>query len=122
MGTEKKGKELMPNRVTITEENNLFTLINVFTVKPDTQQEVVDVLIEDTKTMMSRLPGFISSTVHRNQEGTRVINYVQWQNREAFEAMRKNPAAIQHMDFLRSISVKAEPLVYEVVSIVRTEE
>ena len=122
MGTEKKGKELMPNSVTITEENNVFTLINVFTVKPDTQQEVIDGIVRDNKATMSRIPGYISSTIHKNREGTRVVNYVQWQNREVFEAMLKNPAAIRHMESIRSIIEKEEPLAYEVVSIVRTYE
>ena len=44
---------------TISKDNNCVTLINVFTVEPENQERLVDVLTEATEKVMSRHPGFI---------------------------------------------------------------
>src|SRR5947209_7749507 len=82
---------------TIAKGRDLVTLIKVFTVEPDTQQEVVDLLVEATETVINRLPGFVSANIHKSLDGTRVANYAQWRSREAFEAMLANPEAAAHM-------------------------
>ena len=76
--------------VTIAKDNDVVTLINVFTVAQDDQQRLVDVLVDATQKVMRKQPGFVSANIHRSLEGTRVTNYAQWQSREAFEAMLHN--------------------------------
>jgi quinol monooxygenase YgiN len=98
---------------TITKDRQLVTLINVFTVSPEHQQELVDVLVEATKSTMGRLPGFISANIHRSLDGTRVANYAQWASREAFEAMLTNPEAQPHMEAATRLAT-FEPVLYEV--------
>ena len=73
--------------VTISKDNDVVTLINVFTVAPEDQQRLVDVLVDATQSVMRKQPGFISANIHRSLDGTRVTNYAQWRSREAFEAM-----------------------------------
>jgi hypothetical protein len=46
-----------------------FTLINVFSVSPDHQQELANVLIEATEHTMRHLPGFISANIHTSFTG-----------------------------------------------------
>jgi quinol monooxygenase YgiN len=92
------------------------TLINVFTVAPERQAELVKLLEEATEEVMRHLPGFISANIHRNQEGTRVANYAQWASREHFEAMLRNPTAQTHMRAAAALVEKYEPHLYEVVS------
>ncbi len=36
-------------------------------------------------------PGLISATFHRSLDGTRMFNYGQWESKEAFEAILKQP-------------------------------
>lgn len=72
---------------TIQANNHVFTLVNVFTVKPENQQKVIDVLVEAGRQTMQRLSGFISSNLHRSFDGKYVVNYVQWRSKEDFEAM-----------------------------------
>ncbi len=83
---------------TITQDADVMTLVNVFTVEPENQQELVEILIQATDAVMCDLPGFISANVHRSGDGTRVINYAQWARREDFEAMRKEARAAGHME------------------------
>ena len=81
---------------TITTDAGLMTLINVFTVEPEHQQELIDVLAEATEVMTAQ-PGFISANLHRSDDGRRVVNYAQWRSRDDYAAMQNNSAAREHM-------------------------
>jgi len=99
---------------TIRAGEPLMTLINVFTVEPARQQELVDLLVDATETRMRDLPGFISANLHRSADGKQVVNYAQWASREAFEAIGKDPEAAVHMKKAAEIA-KFNPIVCEVV-------
>jgi quinol monooxygenase YgiN len=68
-------------------------LINVFTVEPVHQQELFDILVEATEKIMRNKPGFISANIHKSFDGIKVVNYAQWESREAFEAILRTPLA-----------------------------
>ena len=76
------------NMTQISQSNDVVTLINVFTVAPEDQQHLLDLLVEATESVMNKLPGFVSANLHKSFDGTRVINYAQCRSAEAFEAMR----------------------------------
>ena len=59
---------------TIRTGSDVTTLVNVFTVEPDNQQKLVQLLKEGTEAFFSKQPGFISSIVHASKEGRRAIN------------------------------------------------
>jgi heme-degrading monooxygenase HmoA len=98
---------------TISTNYKIFTLINVFTVLPAKQDQLIQLLIDATENTMKHLPGFISANIHKGLDGTKVVNYAQWNSREDFEAMTKNPEAVPHM---RACSALAtfEPISCEV--------
>jgi quinol monooxygenase YgiN len=99
--------------VTISKDNDVVTLINVFTVAPEHQQRLVEVLVNATQTVMRNRPGYVSANIHKSLDGTRVTNYAQWRSREAFEAMFANPQAVEHMQEAEQIAEKFEPHLYE---------
>jgi len=99
---------------TISKENKLVNLINVFSVEPARQQQLVDLLVHATETAMRHLPGFISANIHRSLDGKKVVNYAQWRSVEDFEAMLKNPAAKPHTEQAAALG-EFEPGLYEVV-------
>jgi heme-degrading monooxygenase HmoA len=103
--------------VTIAKENDLVTLINVFTVAQEDQQRLVNVLVDATQKVMKNQPGFVSANIHRSLDGTRVANYAQWRSREAFEAMLRNQEAAEHMGEAARIAEGFEPHLYEVSSV-----
>jgi quinol monooxygenase YgiN len=97
----------------IKKDNNVITLINVFTVDSSNQQRLVDILIETTEQVMNKQEGFISANIHKSLDGTHVVNYAQWESKEAFEKMLKNPKAIMHMNEVLTLA-KADGSLYEV--------
>jgi len=100
--------------VTISTEQDVLTLVNVFTVAPEDQQRLLDVLVEATEGVMNKLPGFVSANLHKSLDGTKVTNYAQWRSREDFEAMLEHPDAGAHMREAARIAVGFEPHLYEV--------
>jgi quinol monooxygenase YgiN len=103
-----------PFMTTISKSNTLVTLINVFTGTPAHQQEVVDLLTRATETSVRHAPGFISSSLHRSLDGTKVVMYAQWRSIEDYEAMRKNSAPLPYLQQALALA-KFEPGMYEVV-------
>ena len=93
--------------------SGVFTLVNVFTVAPDRQGELVALLVDATEQTMRHLPGFVSANIHRSLDGKKVVNYAQWESAAAFEAMRNNPLAIPHMRAASALA-QAEPIPCEV--------
>ena len=94
---------------------DVVTLINVFTVDPDNQRKLVDLLNAATDEVMKQMPGFVSANIHRSLDGWHVANYAQWRSEADFTAMLSNPAAREHMAAVSSIA-SAEPVLYELVS------
>jgi quinol monooxygenase YgiN len=92
----------------------LVTLINVFTVDPAKQDELVRLLARATEASVRHAPGFISARLHRSLDGTKVAMYAQWQSREAYEAMRGDPGSRPYLERALAIA-KFEPGMYEVV-------
>lgn len=75
----------------IDPNQNLLTLINVIEVDPAKCDEVAQMFITATEELISTLDGFVSSSIHKSQDGTRVINYAQWESEAALEASRNHP-------------------------------
>ena len=100
---------------TIATNNNLVTLINVFTVEPENQQRLVDIFVEAGH-MMSKRAGFISANIHKSLDGTRVINYVQWRSKEDFEAISNSPETMVHFDEIKKLA-KGNTSFYEVCAV-----
>jgi len=72
--------------VTIDKNNELFTVMVVFQVEQSRQQELVDSITPYLENYVKKQPGFVSSTLHKSLDGTRVVNYAQWKSREFFES------------------------------------
>lgn len=98
---------------TISKENNFLTLINTFTVAPENQQELLDLLIQATETVRT-IPGFISSSLHRGLDGTKVVMYAQWKSMEDYNRMRANPSASPFLEQALKIA-SFQPGMFEVI-------
>lgn len=94
--------------------NRMISLINVFTVDPANQDRLLDLLSRATDEFVSRAPGFVSSTLHRSLDGTKVTMYAQWRSAEDYEAMRQDPGPLPFLEEALTIA-KFEPGMYEVV-------
>ena len=101
---------------TISKQNRYLTLINVFTVEPVNQQKLVDLLILATKSSVQNITGFISSSLHRSLDGTKVTMYAQWRSMEDYQNMRNNATASPYLQQALEFA-KFDPGMYEVVEI-----
>ncbi|MGI8589071.1 MAG: antibiotic biosynthesis monooxygenase family protein, partial [Chloroflexia bacterium] len=79
-------------------------------------RNTLDMYVNATETVINKLPGYISANIHKSLDGTRVVNYAQWQSREAFEAMLRNPEVLPHMREAAKLAT-IEPHLYEVAFI-----
>jgi quinol monooxygenase YgiN len=98
------------------ERNDFVTLINIFTVEPARQQQLIDLLIRATTTTVENVSGFISASFHRSFDGTKLAVYAQWRSNEDYQAMRRNPSASAYME--QALALAAfEPGMYEVMEV-----
>src|SRR5258706_262304 len=79
---------------TISAKSDVMTLINVFTVEPANQRRLVELLTEATEVSVRRAPGFVSASLHRSTDGTKVTMYAQWRSIDDYQAMRQDPAPL----------------------------
>jgi quinol monooxygenase YgiN len=100
--------------ITISTNSSAITLINVFTVEPANQQRLVELLTEATEVSVRRAAGFVSASLHRSTDGTKVTMYAQWRSIDQYQAMRRDPASLPFLQEALTIA-KFEPGVYEVV-------
>jgi hypothetical protein len=107
---------------TISSDNNLVTTINVFTVPPERQQELLDRLIGLATQVARTVPGFLSATFHRSTDGARIVNYAQYNSSEAKDAVEAR--ITEALSRLPSSSIELRKIVttdfhtYEVVATV----
>lgn len=99
---------------TISKEANFLTLINIFTVDPVNQQKLVDLLTLATESSVRKVRGFISSSLHRSIDGTKVTMYAQWRSIEDYQNMRNNSTTSPYLEEALKIA-KFDPGMYEVV-------
>jgi quinol monooxygenase YgiN len=99
---------------TISKDADLTTFINVFTVDPANQPRLIELLIKATDTCVRHARGFISSSLHRSRDGTKVTMYAQWRSIADYEAMRSDPGPVPYLQEALAIA-KFEPGMYDVV-------
>jgi antibiotic biosynthesis monooxygenase (ABM) superfamily enzyme len=99
--------------VNIEANKGVVTQINVFTVAPENQQALIELLIESAESVCE-LPGWMSASIHRSADGTRVVNYAQAENMEAQDRI---VASLRTNGFLERNKKLGEayPGLYEVV-------
>ncbi len=85
----------------------------MFTVAPENQQRLIDILTTATLGSVDQEPGFISATLHRSFDGSKVTMYAMWKDAEAYAAMRRKPAGDALAQALKI--AQFEPGLYQIV-------
>jgi quinol monooxygenase YgiN len=98
---------------TIIAGNGVVTQINVFTTTPDRQQALIDLLIE-AATASKETPGWISASLHRSLDGTRVVNYAQCADMASWQAVMERLKAGNFFERNKVLGTAA-PGLYDVV-------
>jgi len=100
----------------IREGNGIVTQITTVKVPPDHQSEVLELMTERAR-FMARQPGFVSISLHRSEDGSHIVNYVQWTNRNKLEAAHQSPEFRKQWPRFGELIKEAEPCLYEVAHI-----
>lgn len=97
----------------IKSQSGIVTQINVFTVPAGGQEPMLD-LLRDASNFSSTIPGWVSASLHRSLDGTKVVNYAQSID---MEASRRVVEALANAGFLERNKLlgEAHPGLYEVV-------
>lgn len=75
---------------TIAKHNEVITVIILFAVEPEQQQELINTIVEFIEAEVKHQPGFVSSSLHKSLDGVRVLNYAQWKTLEDYKAFLNN--------------------------------
>jgi heme-degrading monooxygenase HmoA len=100
----------------IRENSGVVTQITTVKVPPDNQAEVLDLMAERARFMATQ-PGFVSVSLHRSEDGSHVINYVQWSNRKQLEAAHHSPEFRKKWPRFGDLIQDVEPCLYSVVHV-----
>jgi quinol monooxygenase YgiN len=100
----------------ISPSSAVLTVINVFTVAPESQARLIDLLTRATESTVSHVPGFISATLHQSLDGTKVTMYAQWRSWDDYQRMRENTTASPFLTEALTFS-SFEPGFYRVVRV-----
>jgi quinol monooxygenase YgiN len=98
----------------IQQGNGVVTQITTVNVDPDKQDEVLALMSERAR-FMSRQPGFVSISLHRSQDGSHVVNYVQWRDRKSLEAAHHSPEFRKKWPEFGRMTDEIEPSLYDIV-------
>jgi len=100
----------------IRENSGIVTQITTVKLPPDNQEEVLQLMTERAKFMASQ-PGFVSISLHRSQDGSHVVNYVQWTNAEKLAQAHHSPQFRRQWPRFGELANEIEPCLYDVVHI-----
>jgi heme-degrading monooxygenase HmoA len=92
------------------------TQITVVEAEPGKQAEALSLMAERAK-FMARQPGFISIILHRSLDGRRIVNYVQWQNRDLLQSAHKSPEFRKEWGRFDKLADEIDPHLYEVAQV-----
>lgn len=99
---------------TLSLDNKLTTVIIIFDVKPEQQDELIAAIGEFLETVKTQ-PGFVSANLHKSIDGVKVANYAQWASLEEYQAFRDNAEIQQKAAKLNNFE-PPDSHVYEIVA------
>jgi heme-degrading monooxygenase HmoA len=87
---------------------------------PENQDQAMSVM-KQRADFMSRQPGFISISLHRSLDERRIVNYIQWENRDLLQRAHQAPEFRKAWGHFDRLTADIDPHLYEVAHIRETE-
>lgn len=97
-------------------KNGALTHLAEFRMLPSNQPAMIELTTEALGDAIGT-DGLIAATFHRSLDGTRMFNYGQWTNQDAFEALSKKPGFSKEAPYWAGLA-KNEFFLYDVVAVV----
>jgi len=111
--------EIEAGLTTLDPSAGLITTINTYTVTPERAEEVLEYLERSTMETVRHVPGFLSFSFHLSLDRTQIVNYGQWESREAVMAARENPKIVALMSETTKVAGPSKSMPYELRKTVR---
>ena len=80
------------------------TLLNILTVDPVNQGQLLEMLRDNTDTVIRTLDGWISTSLIATADGTRFVIHSQWRDAAAVAAMRSDPRMVAYFPKLTALA------------------
>jgi len=100
----------------IRTDNQSVTQITVIDPEPGKQAEALSLMVERADFMASQ-PGFISISLHRSLDGRRIINYIQWENRNLLQSAHHSPQFRKEWERFDQLTGEIDPHLFEVAHV-----
>jgi len=100
----------------IRESTDIVTQITTIKVPPDNQSEVLALMTERARFMATQ-PGFVSVSLHKSEDGSHVVNYVQWTDKDRLATAHHSPEFRKKWPKFGELVQDVEPGLYDVVQI-----
>jgi len=103
--------------LTISSETGHQTVLTTFEVTPGTCQDLLDMLTDAYREVISKQAGFVAAGLHVNDAQTRIANYSQWRARGDYQAMLRTEEMRARNRRINELCKSFEPVMYDVVAI-----
>ena len=100
----------------IDRNHRVVTQITTVKMRPDNQDDVLKLMKERAKFMATQ-PGFVSVSLHKSEDGSHVVNYIQWKDEDGLHAAHHSPEFRKKWPQFGKITEEIEPCLYEVVHV-----
>jgi heme-degrading monooxygenase HmoA len=98
----------------IGQNPSIVTQITTVKMNPGNQDEVLK-LMRERATFMATQPGFVSVNLHRSQDGSHVVNYIQWSDTDKLAKAHHSPEFRKKWPRFGELVEEVEPCLYDVV-------
>jgi quinol monooxygenase YgiN len=80
------------------------TLINVLTVDPANQKPLIELLRENTDTVIRTLDGWMATNLIASADGKRLVIHSQWRDTASVDAMRRDPRMVAYFPRIAALA------------------
>jgi heme-degrading monooxygenase HmoA len=108
----------------IQQGHHVFTAVSVYEVTPDRQRDLLAGLSTEIDRWIGQRPGFVSASLHRSLDGSRVLLYTQWTSEPAWRRFHEDPEFRVLRDRVAKLGARAETdhRAYEVMKVTEGPE
>ena len=99
-----------------TAKNGIVTQITTVKLPPNNQNEVLTLMTERAQ-FMAKQPGFVSICLYRSEDGSHVVNHIQWTDRDKLIAAHHSPEFRKEWSHFGALAQEIDPCLYDVVHI-----
>ncbi len=102
-------------KATISAVATNVTCIETFKVDPKKADRLISELEAIAKQARQQSAGYVSTSIHKSEDGTHVVNYSQWVSKSDLETMQETPNTKSMIKKAAQIAEKSKRVIYAVV-------